>query len=216
MAGEPEFGPLRLLAGLGNPGGEYAQTRHNIGFMVIDRLAAADDITFQRQKNWDAELGKDHEVTLLKPQTFMNNSGFAVSKALNFYKFTPAQLLVVYDDLDLPLGALRLRPGGSHGGHNGMRSIIQHLGTNQFARLRVGIGRAEPKFGDTVDHVLGNFSAAERSELEKSLDQAVLAVRHVRKHGLLDAMTQFNRKEEARAKTSDDPNPPPQTPRDDV
>ena len=194
MAGEPEFGPLRMLVGLGNPGGEYENTRHNVGFMVLDRIATAAGLTFQRQKHWDALLSKDHDVTLLKPQTYMNNSGTAVSKALNFYRFIPSQALIVYDDLDLPLGRLRLRGGGSHGGHNGMRSIIQHLGTNQVARLRVGIGKSETQTGDTIQHVLGKFSPNERSELEISLEQAVLAVRHVRDHGLLDAMSSINRK----------------------
>jgi PTH1 family peptidyl-tRNA hydrolase len=195
MSGEPEFGPLRMLVGLGNPGGEYELTRHNIGFMVLDRLAAQASATFQRQKNWDALLAKDHEITLLKPQTYMNNSGSAVQKALNFYKFNPQHLLVIYDDLDLPLGTLRIRGSGSAGGHNGMRSLIQHLGTDQFARLRLGIGKTDPRV-ETINHVLGKFSADERSELEKSLDQAVLAVLHIRKHGLLAAMTEFNRKVE--------------------
>ena len=195
MSGEPEFGPLRMLAGLGNPGGEYELTRHNIGFMVLDRLAAQASATFQRQKNWDPLLPKDHEVTLLKPQTYMNNSGSAVQKALNFYKFNPQHLLVIYDDLDLPLGTLRIRGSGSAGGHNGMRSIIQYLGTHQFARLGLGIGKTDPRL-DTINHVLGKFSADERSELEKSLDQAVLAVRCIRDKGLLAAMTEFNRKVE--------------------
>ena len=184
--------PLRLVVGLGNPGPKYANTRHNVGFMIVDELAASAGDPFEFSKRWDAEVARFGQGNYLaKPQTFMNLSGEAVAKIAHFYRIEPAEILVIYDDVALPLGRLRIRPKGSAGGHNGMKSIIQHLGTEQFPRLRVGIGNTELP-GAMVNHVLGKFSKSEQSELEKAIERAVLAVCHIRDRGLQDAMTLFN------------------------
>lgn len=158
-----------LLVGLGNPGREYAQTRHNIGFLALDTLAARHGIALEslhfraRVGTWKPDPARPSAV-LVKPQTFMNASGEAVQPLLSWYKLTPAQMIVVVDDLDLPFGHLRLRLQGSAGGHNGLRSLIQHVGTTAFPRLRVGIGRPTTK-QDTRDYVLHPFSPAEQAVL---------------------------------------------------
>ena len=181
--------PLRLVVGLGNPGRDYAETRHNVGFMIADALAAEAGVRFDEDKRWKTLIAKAGTRYLIKPQTYMNESGVAVGKVSAFYKIAPEEMLVIYDDLDLPLGRLRLRGGGSAGGHNGMKSIIAHLGTQQFPRLRVGIGRR----GDAaIGHVLGKFAKEERSELEKSIKNAVLATALIAGQGLSAAMTRFN------------------------
>ncbi len=181
-----------MVVGLGNPGVQYAGTRHNVGFLAVERLARRAGVSFSAEAKWQAKVAKDSEILLVKPLTFMNLSGSAVSKVAQFYRIAPHEMLVIYDDLDLPFGTLRIRAGGSCGGHNGMRSIAQVLGTTDIARIRIGIGRAGHRGDDAVGHVLGNFSAEERSELEKCLDRAELAVNHVRNHGLEAAMNQFN------------------------
>jgi PTH1 family peptidyl-tRNA hydrolase len=183
---------LRLVVGLGNPGPKYANTRHNVGFLVVEKLAEDAGEAFEHSKRWVADVARfGHGKYIVKPQTFMNLSGEAVAKIAHFYRIEPAEILVIYDDIALPLGRLRIRGKGSAGGHNGMRSIIQHLGTDQFPRLRVGIGNTELP-GGMIDHVLGKFLNSERSELEKAVDRAVLATCHLRDHGLQDAMTSFN------------------------
>ncbi|MGI9243262.1 MAG: aminoacyl-tRNA hydrolase [Verrucomicrobiales bacterium] len=188
----PDPTPLRLVVGLGNPGAKYANTRHNVGFLIIERLASDAHEPFEQSKRWVAEIARFGQGSyLVKPQTYMNLSGEAVAKIAHFYRIAPAEILVIYDDIALPLGRLRIRGKGSAGGHNGMKSLIQHLGTDQFPRLRVGIGNSDLP-GEMVDHVLGKFSNSERSELEKAVDRAVLATCHIRDHGLQDAMTVFN------------------------
>jgi len=184
-----ESHPPRLIVGLGNPGRDYAATRHNVGFMVLDRIAADASVPFGTEKRWKAQIAKDAPRFLLKPQTFMNDSGLAVGKVAGFYKIEPEEVLVIYDDLDLPLGRMRIREGGSAGGHNGMRSIIAHLGTDQFPRLRLGIGR---RGEGAIGHVLGKFGEEERSELEKCLKNAVLATALIAEEGISAAMTRFN------------------------
>jgi PTH1 family peptidyl-tRNA hydrolase len=186
------FRQLRMVVGLGNPGVQYAGTRHNVGFLAVERLARRAGVSFEAQAKWQAKVAKDSEIFLVKPLTFMNLSGTAVAKVAQYYKIAPREMLVIYDDLDLPFGTLRIRAGGSCGGHNGMRSIAQTLGTTDIARVRIGIGRADTRADDAIGHVLGKFSAEERSELEKCLDRAELAVNHVRNHGLEAAMNQFN------------------------
>ena len=181
--------PPRLVVGLGNPGRKYAETRHNVGFMVVDRIAAERGLTFDADKRWEALIAKDGSRYLLKPQTYMNESGVAVGKVAAFYKIEPAEVLVIYDDLDLPLGRMRIRGGGSAGGHNGMRSIIAHLGTDRFPRLRVGIGRRD---GEAIGHVLGKVREDERSELENCIKNAVLATALIATEGISAAMTRFN------------------------
>ena len=181
--------PFRLIVGLGNPGGEYAETRHNIGFMVLDRLAARAGAVFKAEKKWRALVASTGNGWLCKPQTYMNLSGESVSALGHFYKIEPSQVLVVLDDLALPLGRLRLREKGSAGGHNGLRSLIEHLGTNEIPRLRVGIGAA---LGETVGHVLGRFSPAERPVVEESVDRAAEAVEFALSHDFPAAMNRYN------------------------
>ena len=180
---------FRLLVGLGNPGREYSGTRHNVGFMVLDRLAAASGATFRADKKWKADVAVAGDVFLLKPQTYMNLSGESVSEIARFYKIEPARVLVVLDDMALPLGRLRLRERGSHGGHNGLRSILDHLGTQDIPRLRGGIGEAPDA---ATGHVLGRFAVDERPLVEQSLDRAAEAVRFAQENDLPSAMNRFN------------------------
>ena len=186
----PDGPTFRLLVGLGNPGREYSGTRHNVGFMVLDRLAAAMGATFRADKKWQADTASNGGVWLLKPQTYMNLSGESVSALARFYQIEPARVLVVLDDMALPMGRLRLRERGSHGGHNGLRSIVDHLGTQDVPRLRVGIGSSEP--GAAVGHVLGRFAVDERPLVEQSLDRAVEAIRFAQENDLPSAMNKFN------------------------
>ncbi|MEZ5304458.1 MAG: aminoacyl-tRNA hydrolase [Verrucomicrobiales bacterium] len=185
----------RLLVGLGNPGKEYEGTRHNVGFEVADRLAARLRADFAPERKWKAHVAKAASgIVLVKPQTYMNLSGAAAQSVASFFKIPPAETLVIYDDVDLPLGTVRFRPGGSAGGHNGMKSIIQRLGTDAVPRLKIGIGRGRAAGPEMVGHVLGKFSAEERSGLENSLDASIEAVLFALEHGLQAAMNRFNRR----------------------
>ncbi len=183
-----------LLVGLGNPGREYRETRHNAGFMVIDRLAEQTGIGLSRVQS-KALIGQgksgDARIILVKPQTYMNLSGQSVASLLRFYKLPLSQLLVIHDDIDLPFGTIRMRPGGGSGGQKGLASIIQQLGTQEFPRLRVGIGRPAGRM-DAADYVLQTFSAAERELLPAVLKTAVEASLAFVKDGLSQAMNQFN------------------------
>ena len=193
----------KLVVGLGNPGKEYDRTRHNIGFAVLDRLAEKLDCSFRRKWRFSAEIaeaatGDAGKVVLAKPRTYMNRSGSAVNALLSWLKVEPAQLLVVVDDADLPLGQIRLRASGGSGGHNGLRSIIETLGGNEeFARLRVGIGRSVPAGADITGHVLGKFAAQEREMAGQAVATAVEAIECCLRDGLTEAMNQFNRKQSA-------------------
>ncbi|CAG0932262.1 Peptidyl-tRNA hydrolase [Thermoflexales bacterium] len=183
-----------LMVGLGNPGREYASNRHNIGFMTADRWAAAHSIAFNKiQHHAIVALGRSGErrVIVAKPQTYMNESGRAVGALLRFYKIPAERLLVIFDDLDLPFGAIRLRADGGAGGHNGLRSIIQHLGGNHFARLRLGIGRPPGRM-DPAAFVLQDFNRAEAAELDALLDRAAQAIDAFLAVGIAAAMNQFN------------------------
>lgn len=159
---------MRLVVGLGNPGTQYELTRHNVGFMFLDELAASANEQFNQSKfsgltcriRW-----KGHDLLLLKPQTFMNLSGASVLEAVQFYKLSPADVIVVFDDLDQAAGAVRLRTGGGHGGHNGVRDILARWGQDSFFRLKIGIGKPEHKSA-VVGHVLGRFSTAELEDLK--------------------------------------------------
>ncbi|NJK61258.1 MAG: aminoacyl-tRNA hydrolase [Oscillatoriales cyanobacterium SM2_1_8] len=190
----PEGVPLRAIVGLGNPGAQYAHTRHNIGFMVLDRLAQRWGASWREEKRFrgtHAEGGyQSRKIWLLKPQTYMNASGEAAIALLRWHKVPVASLLVVYDDLDLPFGKLRLRANGSAGGHNGIKSCLQHLGSEEFGRLRLGIGRAGDR--ETVAHVLGTFRPEEASRLPELLDLAVAAIETAIARGLPQAMNEFN------------------------
>jgi PTH1 family peptidyl-tRNA hydrolase len=189
--GEP--GVAKLIVGLGNPGRKYASNRHNVGFQCLDRLAEAWGLSFSRRKH-KALLAQDEiaglKVILAKPQTFMNLSGEAVEQLARFYQVAPENILVIYDDLDLPVGRIRLRPEGGSGGHKGMKSIIEHLGSNGFPRLRVGIGR--PSHGDPVDYVLSDFAPDERSTIEEACERAVSAIELWLAEGVVAAMNRYN------------------------
>jgi PTH1 family peptidyl-tRNA hydrolase len=183
-----------LIVGLGNPGREYAGNRHNVGFMIADRWAAAHAFAFNKiQHHAIIAQGRHGErrVIIAKPQTFMNDSGRAVGALLRFYKIPVEQLLVIFDDLDLPFGVIRLRADGGAGGHNGMRSIIQQLGGNQFARLRVGIGRPPGRM-DPAAFVLQDFGRDETAELDALRDRAGQAIDTFLAAGITAAMNQFN------------------------
>ncbi len=184
---------IRLVAGLGNPGRKYLDTRHNVGFMALDRLVQPLAETWSVEKKWDAQILRSGQVTYLKPQTYMNESGRAVAAVSKFYRISAEQVLIVHDDVDLPLGRLRFRADGSAGGHNGLKSIISHLGTQNFPRLKVGIGRNEGSKA-TIGHVLGKFDPDEAEKLEKTLQEAVSALECALQRGLDAAMNQFNRK----------------------
>jgi len=182
--------PFQLIIGLGNPGSKYAFTRHNVGFMAVDRLAEKWGIAWQEKSKLQGWIAQDNEVILLKPHTYMNHSGQAVQAVCHWFKIMPRYVLVIYDDLDLPFGKLRLRKQGSAGGHNGMKSIIQHLGTQEFPRLRIGIGR--PVEGESAHYVLEAFNSEQKEKLPSILDQAVRVIELGRKQGLDYAMNECN------------------------
>lgn len=191
---------LQLLVGLGNPGPRYAETRHNVGFMALERMAAAASTSFRSQTRLQglvAEIGHGEErLRLLMPQTYMNESGRSIRAALDWYRFDASQLLVLVDDMDLPLGRLRLRASGSAGGHNGLKSAIQHLGTTEFARLRIGIGAPADNPAErrarTLSHVLGRFQPEERPVLESVLTEVAAGVGLLRRVGLERAGNRLN------------------------
>ena len=183
---------LKMVVGLGNPGSKYSGTRHNIGFMALERMASSNGITFRQQSKLHglaAETGVgDQRLRLLMPQTYMNDSGRSIRAALDWFCFAPEQLLVLVDDMDLPLGRLRLRAQGGAGGHNGLRSTIQHLGSQVFPRLRIGIGapaeNPEERRAKTVSHVLGSFSKSEQNSVDAVLDGVLEAVVRIQRMGL--------------------------------
>ncbi len=186
---------VKLIVGLGNPGSEYAKTRHNAGFMVLEKLLAKFPAGRFEKEHTAASFiysgnFRGRKIILQFPQTFMNLSGTAVANLANKLGIAPHEILVISDDLDLPAGRLRLRNGGSDGGHNGLKSIIAELGSNSFRRVRVGIGR--PKPDTTVDYVLSAFEGAESAIFESSLEAAAEAVRTVLTCGMSRAMNQFN------------------------
>ena len=186
---------LYLIVGLGNPGAEYARTRHNAGFLVADRLAERWRAGWTYEKRFNARLARaerDHRrVLLCEPQTYMNSSGEAVGAVGAYYQVPTARLLVVVDDADLPLGELRLRPGGSSGGHHGLESVEQHLGTRDYARLRIGIGR-QSGAREITGYVLGRFSSTEAALADRVLTAACDQVETWLAAGIQKAMSQFN------------------------
>ena len=198
-----------LIIGLGNPGRQYEETRHNIGFMVLDRMALAAGVPFATTPKWQSHAAKLPDgALLLKPQTFMNLSGQAVGKVARFHKWTPQEILVIYDDVALPLGTLRFREKGSAGGHNGIKSLIQHLGTDEFPRLKLGIGGPRP--GEMTGHVLGKFPPDERDALENMLATALEAVQLARSQGVAAAANRYHRKPKPLRppnETADEPTP---------
>jgi peptidyl-tRNA hydrolase, PTH1 family len=184
---------MKLIVGLGNPGSEYEKTRHNVGFRLVDLLGDRWDISLKRRK-FQGRCGEgmcgSERVALLKPETFMNRSGGSVVEASQFFKVSASEILVVVDDMNLELGRLRLRSGGSAGGHNGLKSIIGWLGSEEFSRLRVGIGQAGND--GAVDYVLGKFEREEETAIESSLARAAECVECLVREGLDAAMSKYN------------------------
>lgn len=164
----------RMIVGLGNPGEDYAETRHNVGFMVADAMALGAEATWKSESRWKAEVARFEETILVKPLTYMNDSGRAVLAVADFFKLDPGSVTVVVDDVDLPFGELRFRERGGSGGHKGLASVIASFGTEDIPRLRIGIGRSE--HADTTGHVLGRFSETERRALEPVLRHATEAL----------------------------------------
>lgn len=191
---------MKLLVGLGNPGPKYEMTRHNVGFLVLDEVARELGTAVERKKFsaviGEAELGGER-ILLMKPLTFMNLSGEAVGAACRFHKIAPQDVIVIHDELDLPSGSVRIKMGGGHGGHNGLKSLIAHLQSPDFVRLRVGIGR--PEGGrDVVSWVLGGFEEAERATLPAAIEQAARAARCLlTEKDPRTCMNEFNRRSEA-------------------
>ncbi len=181
---------IRLVAGLGNPGADYARTRHNIGFMVVDRLAARVPSTWSESTKFDAALAKIDSALLVKPLAFMNRSGWPLHAVAQFYKIPPQQILVVLDDLALPVGRLRFRERGGPGGHNGLESVIVQFGTEEIPRLRIGIGAAPA--GASTDYVLGRFFEEELKIVDAAIDRAADAVKWAIDNGIVSAMNNFN------------------------
>ena len=184
-----------LLVGLGNPGAKYASTRHNMGFLALDGLADREGFRFNklRFRAWTAQwkVG-DQQVLVMKPQTYMNLSGESVGEAARFYKIPADHVLVISDDVSLPAGKLRIRAGGSAGGHNGLKNIIQHLGTDAFPRIKVGVGMPEHPDHEMIDWVIGKPTGQEAKTLRETLDRAAEAALYLVENGIDRAMNRFN------------------------
>lgn len=183
-----------IIVGLGNVGKEYEATHHNVGFMVVDEVAKANNLTFKLEKKHQAFIaeyicnGEKH--LLVKPTTYMNNSGIAIRSIMDYYKKTPKDVFIIYDDLDLPLATLRIRKNGSAGGHNGIKSIIAHLSTQEFSRARIGIKKEFEQ--DTIDYVLSKFSKKELDILKPTLEQMPRMIDDLLNHGIDFIMNHYN------------------------
>lgn len=189
----------QIIVGLGNPGSKYAKTRHNVGFDVVDQLSKRWQISMSEHRRFQGEFGEGfaapgQKIRLLKPNTYMNRSGQSVRAATDWFKLAPQSVFVIYDDMDLPLGRLRLRLSGSAGGHNGIKSLISHLGTQDFPRLRIGIGAPKQADADreVVSHVLGKFSPVEAKVLDEVLYLTVKATELALDKGVEAAMNRYN------------------------
>lgn len=187
---------MKLVVGLGNPGSEYAKTKHNVGFMVIDAIASEVEHTPWKMQD-KAEICTftldGEKIMLVKPQTFMNLSGEAIGPLMRFYKLSPEDVYCVYDDMDLPVGKIRIRLNGSAGGHNGIKSLISHLGSEEFPRFRIGIGRPLPQW-TVVDHVLAPFDSERKEAAEKGVTEMAKAVLGTLEVGLDKGMNKYNPK----------------------
>lgn len=183
-----------IIIGLGNIGKEYENTHHNIGFMALDEVAKVNNLTFKLEKKHQAYIAEyiyeDKKHLLVKPTTYMNNSGISVKSITDYYKIPIDDILVIYDDLDLPLANIRIRKSGASGGHNGIKSIINHLGTNQFSRIRIGI--MKEKEIDTIDYVLSKFSKKELSVMDNTLQKIPLMIDDYLKYGIDYIMNHYN------------------------
>ena len=186
---------MYLIVGLGNPGLKYRKTPHNAGFMALDELAAQQKVRFSKSA-FEAQAAElflgGEKVLLLKPQTFMNLSGRSVAAAARYYNIPPEHIVVVYDDKDMALGKLRIRDKGSAGGHNGIKNIIAHLGTDVFPRVKVGVGAPSHPDYDMVDWVIGSFSAQEKKIVDEALDRALDAAECIISRGVTEAQNRFN------------------------
>jgi len=189
--------------GLGNPGDKYLHTRHNIGFRVLDTLAGRAGQKLHLENKWESRTCKIDDVLLVQPLTFMNESGRAISSLSRFFRWEPEQILVVFDDISLPLGHLRFRMNGGHGGHNGVRSLLAHLPTDRFARLKLGIDGVDGE--KLVGHVLGTFATAERELVENTLARAADAVQLAVSGGLEKAANEFNTRTPKKPKKPTEP-----------
>ncbi len=196
---------MKLIAGLGNPGPKYRGTRHNVGFDVADELARRRGVTFESAPA-DALVARVRgadPVLIVKPLTSMNLSGRPIGELIRYYRAEFDQVLVVLDDVNLPLGQLRARPRGSEGGHNGLRSVVAELGTQEIARLRIGVGRGDPR-RDLADHVLAMFDADERAEADEAIGRAADAAELFAAEGIVAVMNRYNRKVETDSATEED------------
>ncbi len=187
---------MKLVCGLGNPGNRYAGTRHNVGFIAVEAL-------FETQnpgwiEKWDARVARldleGQQAIVVEPLTYMNLSGFAVTRAGGFYRIGPQDILVVHDDIDLPLGRVMVKMGGGDGGHRGVRSVIEQLGTRDFARVRIGVGRPDGQGPDVVDYVLQRFSDSEETDLSEAVKAASVAIREWARGGVPKAQNLVNRR----------------------
>ena len=188
---------MKVIAGLGNPGAEYANTPHSIGFEVVDALARSLGASWKSSSSFDGELAQgmlgNVKVLLVKPQTFMNLSGNCVAPVVKYHNANAAEdLLVVSDDIDLPVGKMRVRKGGSAGGHNGLKSVIERTGTPDFVRLRLGVGRDSRERANVIGHVLGKFSPADRRVMDEVVAQAVKAIGTIELESAETAMNRYN------------------------
>jgi len=181
---------VKLIVGLGNPGRKFVHTRHNIGFMILDALAEDLSVTWEKKLNWRSEQVKTSIGWMMKPQTFMNRSGFSVGHFCRYHKVKPEEILCVYDDTSFELGTIKFKMKGSSGGHNGIKSLIDDLGSENFPRLKVGIG--QPKHAALADYVLGKFTDEEEVPLKESLKKSVEALKVCQKLGFEAAANQFN------------------------
>jgi peptidyl-tRNA hydrolase, PTH1 family len=192
---------VRLIVGLGNPGTKYAGNRHNIGFLCVEHFAQENNLNFTRSKN-QAKVGEGriagYDIVLAKPQTFMNNSGVSVGGLVRKFKVKLENLIVIHDDLDLPLGRIRIRRGGSSGGHNGINSIVQHIGNQEFIRVRIGIGRPNSqetfKSGEdeVISHVLGDFTMEEKEIIKEVIPCVSEALQCLLSKDITEAMNKYN------------------------
>ena len=196
---------MKVIAGLGNPGREYAQTKHNVGFLMVDALAAHLGVTEWREK-YDALIARarigSEAVLLVKPQTYMNESGRAIAPLMNIYKLAADDLIVAHDDMDIPVGSIRIRKKGSSGGHNGIKSILAQLGDEHFARIRIGIGRPLPGW-TVVNHVLAPFPPEDAAKVSEAIRYLVPAIECIVTEDVDKAMNRYNPKKEKKRKSKE-------------